>query len=73
MLRNTRPLLQFDYLEARIAPAVAREVGTLEIVDTDANPDYEWASPASGLAITGNVVGTHTLVGSLDVTYTRRF
>jgi len=68
MTKNRRPPLRLEAFECRIAPAVTRAIGTLQIVDTTIVPTDEWASGAAN--VLGNVIGTHVLKGSIDVSYT---
>ena len=65
MSRKHRPPLRVEEFECRFTPAVIRAIGTHQIVDVTVNPTYEWASGAAVVA--GNVIGTDTLMSSLDV------
>jgi hypothetical protein len=69
MTQKRRLTLRLEEFECRLNPAVTRAIGTLQIVDTTANPTWEWkSSPTADVA--GTVIGTHTLQGSIDVSYT---
>ena len=48
---------------------MTRAIGTLQVVDTTANPNYSWTSLAAG-NVSGRVAGSHILSATLSVNYT---
>lgn len=68
MRRRNRPSLSGEQLESRITPYTSRAIGTFQI--NDITVPTEWISTAAGGTTLGDVVGTDSLRGSLDVKYT---